>query len=250
MAKRLPFRHNVEKKHFEQWTSERSPANFIHPYRLLVQGLPNSGKTTTILSILAQAKPLFDEIIICHAKYFDSKISSDKPEDIEIDSKELDLPEYSGIDFTCGLKSIPLGYQYFKRFQNEDNSKKNCLIIDDVELREWCRSKYDRQIALNKLFSYQSTHHGLTIMISCQDGTTQLPVGVRREANVNVIFKGKDRNTIQYQASSLGFPKSTLVTLFALCKSNHDSICFDSTDSTPYPLRFNIINPIELTEAE
>lgn len=247
MAKALPFRHNKEKSHFEHWDKDRNIANFIHPYRLLIQGLPNSGKTTTALSILAQAKPLFDEIIICHAKYFDSSISSEDPKELEIPNNEIDLPEYEGIDFTCGLRSIPLGYTYFKRFQNAENSKKNCLIIDDLELREWCRGKYERQIALNKLFSYQSTHHGLSIIITCQDGTSQLPVGIRREANVNVIFKGRDRNAIQYQATCLGFPKATLIAMFELCKSNHDSICFDATDSTPYPFRYNIVNPIELS---
>lgn len=250
MALKLPFRHNPEKKFFEKWDDKRNLANFPHPYRMLVQGLPNCGKTSTILSVLAAAKPTWDHIIICHAKYVDMSIDSEEPSELEIAGKDVDLPEYNGIDFTCALKSIPQGYTYFKRFQDDKMSKKVCLIIDDVELREWCRAKRSRQISVNKLFSYQSTHHGLTIMVSCQDGTVQLPVGVRRECNVNVVFKGRDKSAIQYQAMSLGFSKYLLVVLFNLCKSNHDSITFDATDSTPATIRFNIINKIELDETE
>jgi hypothetical protein len=214
---------------------------------MLITGVPNSGKTTSALSIIAKAKPLWDEIILLHAKYFDSTLdpSPDNTE-IEIPGSELKVPEYDEVDFTCALKTIPLGYSYFKKFQNADNSKKNLLIIDDCELLEWCAGKRDRKVALNKLFSYQSTHHGLSIIVLCQDPTTQLNVGIRRECNVFVVFKGRDRNAVQYFASNVGFNKKILVKLFDLCKSNHDSICFDFTDESPYPLRYNIINPIEL----
>lgn len=108
------------------------------------------------------------------------------------------------------------------------------------------QGKRERKSALNKLFSYQSTHYGLTIVVLCQDPTTQLSVGVRRNCNVFIIFRGRDRNAIQYFAGNVGFPKHVLVKLFDVCKSNHDSICFDFTDSTLYPLRYNVINEIEL----
>jgi len=247
MAKKLPFKHNVEKKFFEKWDSEREIANFIHPYRMMVTGPPNSGKSSTVLSIIAQSKPHFDEIILIHAKYFDSTLSpgSDN-EDLQIKPEDIHIPEYADVDFTCALKSIPSGFTYFNRFQNPKGSKKNLLIIDDVELLDWSKGKRDRQQALNKLFSYQSTHHGLSIIICCQDMTSQTPCGLRRECNIFIIFKGRDRNCITYMAQQLGFLKKTLMKIFDIMKSNHDSICFDHTDSSPYPIRLNVVNNIKL----
>lgn len=246
MSRHLPFKHNPEKKYFEKWTPDRDIANFIHPYRMLCTGLPNSGKTSTALSIIAHAKPVFDEILLMHARYFDPTLSSQDPKEIEIPGSQVSIPEYADVDFTVALKTVPLGYSYFKRFQNNKGNKKNLLIIDDCELLEWSKGKRERQVALNKLFSYQSTHYGLSIIVVCQDPTTQLNVGIRRECNVFIIFRGRDKNAIQYQAQNLGFPKYVLVELFNLCKSNHDSICFDFTDQSPYTIRFNVINPIEL----
>lgn len=248
MAKRLPFKHNSEKRFFEHWTEDRDIANFPHPSRHLITGLPNSGKSTLALSVIAQAKPNWDEIILIHARYFDPTLESKDPKDLEISGDEIKIPEYEGVEFTCALRSIPMGYSFFKRYQDDKGSKKNLLIIDDVELLEWANGKRDRKVALNKLFSYQSTHHGLSIIITCQDPTTQLSPSVRRECNIYTIFKGRDRNAIQYMAQCLGFPKNVLVHIFSLCKSNHDSVTFDFTDGSPYPLRFNVINPIELIE--
>jgi hypothetical protein len=246
--RKLPFKHNKEKKFFEKWTPERAIENFPHPHRMLITGLPNSGKTTMALSIIAAAKPTFDEIILMHAKYFDAALSPEDNKDIEIAGDQVHVPEYEDVDFTCALKTVPLGYSYFKKFQNEKGSKKNLLIIDDCELLEWAKGKRERQVALNKLFSYQSTHHGLSILILAQDPTTQLNVSIRRECNVFIVFKGRDRNAIQYFATNVGFPKNVLVQLFGMCKSNHDSICFDFTDMSPYPVRFNVVNPIELID--
>jgi hypothetical protein len=249
MAARLPFKHNVEKKFFEKWTPEREIANFVHPYRLMITALPNAGKTSTALSIIAQAKPHFDEIILIHAKYFDGALDpGPSNEDIEIKSEDIKIPEYADVDFTCALKTIPLGFTYFRRFQNEKGSKKNLLIIDDCELLEWGNGKRDRKQALNKLFSYQSTHYGLSIIICCQDATTQLGVGIRRECNIFIFFKGRDRNAIQYAAAQLGFPKNTLMKIFDILKTNHDSICFDFSDGSPYPIRLNVVNPVKLVK--
>lgn len=253
MAAKLPFKHNIEKKFFEKWDSpayDRALSNFIHPYRMLVTGVPNSGKTTMVLSIIAQAKPTFDEIILVHAKYFDAALNQHDNKEIEIQPETIDIPEYKDIDFTCALKTIPMGFTYFRRFQNKKGSKKNLIIIDDVELLEWSAGKRERKVALNKLFSYQSTHHGLSIIICAQDPTTQIPVSIRRECNIFIIFKGRDRNAIQYMAQQLGFPKKTLMKIFTILQSNHDSICFDFTDQSPAPIRLNVINPIKLISAK
>ena len=248
--KKLKFRHNVEKKYFETWTDDRPIENFPHPYRMLISGRPNSGKTTTALSIICEAKPIWDEIIILHAKYFDSTLDSPDNKDIEISPEKIDIPEYKDIDFTCALKTIPTGYSYFQKFQNKEGSKKNLLIIDDCELKEWAESGKGklRKSYLNKTFSYQSTHYGLSIVIITQDPTTQLNPGIRRNCNVYIAFKGLDRNAVGYYAQGVGFPKSILVKLFDYCSSNHDSICFDNSDGSPYPLRYNIVNRIELVK--
>lgn len=245
---RLPFKHNVEKKHFEKWTPNRDLANFIHPYRMLITGPPNSGKSSTAMSIIARADPIWDDIILIHAKYFENELEAGDNKNIEIPTAEIKIPEYADIEFTCCLKTIPSGYTFFNKYQNKDNSKKNLLIIDDLDLVSWSQGRKDRKSALNKLFSYQSTHHGLTILVLAQCITTQLNPIIRRECNIFIIFKGRDRNVIQYFASGIGFPKKVLIKLFDLCSNNHQSICFDQTDETPAAIRLDIINPIELVK--
>ena len=60
-----------------------------------------------------------------------------------------------------------------------DRSKRNLLVIDEINPSDkkpaW-RKQFDR------LFSYGSTHHSLSIIIQCQDAFT-VPVSVRRAIN-------------------------------------------------------------------
>jgi len=239
-VKKLHHLPNADKKNHEAWSEERKLINFPHPYRALISGLPNCGKTTSVLNLLVGAKPIFDNIFIIHPECFESNISeADESINKDIIIPECVINEYSGVKFTGALRYFP-SPTYFDNVKD----KKNLLIIDDVELRNYVKAKPYRTTRINKLFSYTSTHRSLSIIITAQDIYSQLLPCIYRLCNVFILYKFKDANQIGLIARNIGIKKEKLESLFKLCKSKHDSICIDNTADTPAPYRFNIINQV------
>jgi len=242
MSKKLKHLANPDKKTHETWSDARKPINFPHPYRALISGLPNSGKTTSVLNILVGAQSMFENIFILHPQYFEMNIEeADERINKNILIPECKIDEYSGITFTGALRYFP-SPTYF----DEVKKKKNLLIIDDIELRNYCKAKPYRLSRINKVFSFTSTHRSLSIIITAQDIYSQLLPAIYRMCNVFIFYRFKDRNQIGLIARNIGIDKDDLEALFELLKSKHDSICIDNTDDSPYPYRFNIINPVKL----
>ena len=55
---------NPDKKWHEHWHEKRNPLNIIHPFRCLIFGSPNTGKTTNIKNIILRANPIFKKIYV------------------------------------------------------------------------------------------------------------------------------------------------------------------------------------------
>ena len=75
MNKRLPkgiiaFK-NADKAFHEKWTPGRDPLNIPHPFRGVLLGPPNSGKSTIAKNLLLHQNPPFEELmcIHCDAEY-------------------------------------------------------------------------------------------------------------------------------------------------------------------------------------
>lgn len=246
--KQLKHLKNSDKSSHETWDSpqNRKKINFPHPFRALVSGPPNSGKTTSILNILIGAQPIFDNIFIIHPEIFDPNIQeADEVKNEKILVEDCKIGEYKGVKFTAGLKYFP-SPTYFDFIKD----KKNLLIIDDVELRNYVKGKPYRASRINKLFSYTSTHRSLSIIITAQDIYSQLLPAIYRLCNVFVLYKFKDANQVGLIARNIGIKQDKLKQLFKLCRTNHDSITIDNTADSPYPYRFNILNPIEFKHEE
>jgi hypothetical protein len=248
IIKQLPHLPNPDKAGHETWSADRSILNFPHPYRCLITGNPNSGKTTSVLNILLKAKPTFDNIFILHPELFDSNASeADELKNNNIliadgpDGKPVQIAEYAGVHFTGALRYFP-SETYF----DEIKKKKNLIIIDDIEIRNYIKRRPYREKRINKLFSYTSTHRSLSIIITCQDVYSQIIPCIYRFCNIFILYKFSDKNQIALLARNIGMSKKDLEKLFTLCKSQHDSICLDKTINSPYPYRFNIINPVEV----
>ena len=206
--KELRHIKNPDKANHESWDSpiDRKIINFPHPYRALISGLPNSGKTTSVLNILVGAKPIFENIFIIHPQCFDSNI----PESDELINKnilipECEIPEYSGVKFTGALRYFP-SPTYF----DDIAKKKNLLIIDDVELRNYVKGKPYRASRINKLFSYTSTHRSLSIIITSQDLYSQLLPAIYRLCNLFILYKFKDANQIGLIARNICSSRSSI----------------------------------------
>jgi len=208
--------HNKEKEFHEIWTKERNKANFPHPFRCLIAGPPNCGKTNMIHNLISFQEPPFQKIFIMHPD----------PEN----------KEYENIKYKH-LEDIPNKKLFIK-------TVKNLLIIDDSELKNLRKNE-----EINKLFSHVSTHRNLSIIISTQDITSQLFITIPRMSNIFIIFKYHNVDCIQIIANKIGIGKKDLVSIMLENMIEpHDSLCFDRTLTTKYPLRKNLFTLLEKIE--
>lgn len=208
--KLIPFK-NLDKLWHEKWTDKdkkHRPLNYIHPFRLLAHGSPNSGKTTLFKNIILHQVPPFEEVIVCH--------------------EDPMTQEYSDIkaDIITELPTV-------NDFQECD--KKRLLIIDDIDIK--ALNKKDRSL-LDRIFGYISTHKNLSVCLGIQD-PFQVPMNIRRCTNIYYIWKYTDDDTNRILARRMGtsFPK--FMKYISKLKSRYDNICFDFTDGSPYPIRLN-----------
>lgn len=210
---------NPEKdgKH-EKWDKERDMLNFPSPFRMLLLGGVNSGKTNTVKNIIARIYPPFRNIYLLHCGGEFTK-------------------EYDEIDYEC-LETVPTPDD--KRF---DGKEKSCLIIEDKAFDHATRLE---KKAIGRLFGYMSTHRNLSIFLTSQN-FFDVPTAVRRMSNVYILWNVRDQDMLKTMARRIGITGKAFIDIF---KDNiqeyTDSIWFDLTPHTPYPLRKNGYTVLDL----
>ena len=113
---------NLDKKNHEQWAPGDDLLNLPHPFRGVLLGPPNCGKTTTVKNILMRQDPPFKRMYIIHC---DGEYTQ----------------EYDDVNGML-LKSIP----YPEQWPGKD---KTLVVVDDMELKTL---KKDQRMALDRLF--------------------------------------------------------------------------------------------------
>jgi len=212
---------NKDKKFHESWTPGRSAASFPHPFRALLVGPPNVGKSNLIKNILMHADPPFEQAYLIYPGEGDIKEKTDEYIDVE------------GIE---GLDDIPAP-SFFKK-AGDSKSKKTLIIIDDYCLKGLNKTQKSN---LDRLFGTVSTHRNVSIMCTSQDWFSIPPV-IRRMSNVWIVYKHRDRNSMTMISRKCS---EDLQTLFReLAPGGYDSICIDNTHGSPYPLRLNLFTKI------
>lgn len=203
---------NKDKEFHESWDDQpdRDPLNFPHPFRMILTGPPNTGKSTCVKNIIIRADPPFEKVVIIHADHEETK-------------EYEDLGEH-GVEMTSVIPD-PSGW---------DPSKKTLAVIDDIDLK---RIGKNQQQALDRLFGYVSTHKNTSVASCGQDFFAQ-PQMIRRCANVIVLWKSPDKRNVKMIASRVGMPELDAF-MRAWCPEFRDSLWIDNTYETPYPLRKN-----------
>lgn len=235
---------NPEKKKHEKWDSTRDVIDFPRPFRWGILGAVSCGKTSLILNYLVKAHK-YDNIFVLHPQTYNPNIpSEDEGSNANIIVPEAVIPEYEGVDF-IGLAYIP-SMKYFDLVSD----KFNLFIIDDIDLISYCKKRSEmRSERLNKLFSFVSSHKNVSIIVSSQDASSQLPGFVLKMCNVITVYRVLDEYIIQTMARKISMGYKKLKALLALCKGKHDSITFDFTDDTRFPVRLNIYQNIDISYA-
>jgi hypothetical protein len=211
LPKEMIFFPNPDKKGHEKWTPGRDLLDFPKPYRMVLFGNPNSGKTAYITNIIMRAEPAFDKIYVFHP--------------------DPESREYAMLgDHVEMLDEMP-----DKLFCNP--KLKNLLILDDIEYKNL--SKVDKA-SLDRLTGYTSTHRNCCVILTAQDAFN-IPPSVRRNANIFFLWKNvPDLNSLAQVATKVGLTADKLFSIFNSCMpGQRDSLCLDLTQGTPAPMRVN-----------
>ena len=214
--KKLKIFPNADKEWHEKWDNERDILNIPHPFRCVLCGPPNCGKTSMILNLILRNKPYFEEIIVihCDAEY----------------TKEYDCV---GAIF-CDLIPKP------KEF---DGKRKTLVILDDLEYKQMNKVQ---QRNLDRLFGFVSTHKNISCCLTAQDAFN-IPASVRRCANLWCLWKIDDFDSIRTLSRKIRLSPEIINYIFdKYLKNPHDSLMVDNTDKTPFHLRKNGTEEINL----
>lgn len=206
---------NPDKLFHEKWTSSRNKLNIPHPYRCILMGRPNSGKSTVIKNLLLRAEPPFEEIFVIHP---DAEFTK------EYDDLKVNM-----------LSEIPAPEEW----QGEN---KTLVILDDLEFKGMGK---EQKRNLDRLFGYVSTHKNISCCLAVQDAFSVFPA-IKRCSNLLILWRGHDLDSVANIARKSGLKRNELNELFTkFLTEKRDSLWLDMTNKTPYPIRkngFQLIN--------
>ena len=200
---------NRDKGFHEHWYKGRNMLNIPHPWRAVLLGPPNVGKTTVIKNLILRAQPEFQEIFVIHC---------------DVDGTH----EYDDLDCEM-LSEIPDPASW-------EGEVKTLVICDDIPLKEMAK---DQKSNLDRLFGYVSTHKNISVALTSQD-TFNVPPSVRRCANIFVMWKMVDIDSLATTARKSGLKSNSMYSIFSqLMTGSKDSLWLDLTTDSPYPMRKN-----------
>jgi uridine kinase len=203
---------NPEKKFHEKWDKNRSLLNIPHPFRMLLIGGVNSGKTLIILNIIPQISPIFEKIILLHrGKHYTMEY-----DDLETE-KIYEIPEANdALMFNPKIKTL--------------------LIIEDINTKFLNKEQIRR---LNEIFCYTSTHRNLSIIMTSQC-YFNIPKEIKLISNFFILWKTDNLLELNLIGRRHGFKKNQLFDLMEKHLINqYDSLWIDKTLQSPYKLRIN-----------
>ena len=173
LPNRLVALDNADKTWHEHWYKTRNHLNKPHPFRAIITGPPGVGKTCIIQNMVSRAHPPFQKVLVLHAD----------PEQTK---------EYAGIQAEM-MDSIPASNSW-------DGEQKTLCIIDDLEIRQLNK---EQKRNMERLFSYVSTHRNVSVILTSQDNFNIMPC-VRRSANIYILFKIRDVDSLKIIIASVG----------------------------------------------
>lgn len=215
----IPIRNNDKLWH-EQWYPSRGKLNIPHPFRAVMLGPPNTGKSTTCLNLLLRQYPPFKKVIVVHADPDYTK---------EYDCIEAEL-----------LGSIPAPAEF-------EGEVKTLIILDDIDFKGLDKVQASH---LDRLYGYVSTHKNVSVCLCAQD-CFSVPACVRRCANLWVLWKITDMDALATCARRTGMKSKDFRQIFdELMTDEKDSLWIDLTDRSPMKLRKNGFQEIKLRTDE
>jgi len=215
----------------ESWDENRKKdvANFPSPFRMLMLGPPNSGKSTLAKNLVVHQDPPFDEVYVCH----EDAGATREYDDLEPTAM---LGEIPGLDFWDSLPTTEEDPE-----TGEERPIKRLVIVDDIE---YVSANKQRLKDLAILMRFASSHKNLSVIVSHQS-FFDLPVIAKKVADVFVVWRPRAKNELALIENRTGLPSGALTAIFdKYGRDARDSVCVDATRGSPMPLRWNIWTPL------
>jgi len=223
LPKQILVLENPDKVNNEKWYPGRSWADPPHPFRWILAGPPNSGKSNVIMNVMlrsGESKQPFQRLVLIHGAGPHSK-------------------EYDSLIIEHRLDEIPKP-EFFMELQ-EQEPLKSVVILDDVDLHDL--NKESKQ-NLSALFRFVSSHFGWSIFCSFQT-FTDIDMVARKCSNLFTIWKPRSRHEIPILGNRLGVTGNKLEEAMTTFLPNRwDNLTFDFTVDTPAPIRKNLFEEI------
>ena len=207
---------NADKAFHEKWYDGRDWLNVIHPYRAVILGPPNVGKSCVVKNLILRADPPFQEVIVIHCD----------PEYTQ---------EYDDIGDVEMMGEVPSPDEF-------EGEVKTLVILDDLEFKSMNKVQKKN---LDRLFGFVSTHKNISCCLCAQDPFNVPPI-VRRCSNLWILWRGIDLDSMAMCARKAGLKSEELKEIFNnLMPEFRDSLWLDKTAKTPAPMRKNGYELIE-----
>lgn len=199
---------NKDKEYHEVWKNGDDELDFPHPFRAILSGGVNMGKTNTIKNILVRQKPHFERIVVIHC---DAGYTREY-EDVEAEMmSEIPPPSFW------------------------DGKQKTIVILDDIEYKNLNK---EQQSNLDRLFGFCSTHKNISICSTCQDFFNLFP-SAKRMSNLFIIWRSNDMDSFKTISRKCGIKMDDFMKYFDTFTERRDSLWIDLTEKTPFNIRKN-----------
>lgn len=224
LPKELIHIKNKDKQFHEKWEDDDDMLNFCHPFRCLLAsgGRPNLRKTNTLKNIIIRQDPPFERILLIHCGGKNSK----EYDDFNVELLD-DIPD-------------PFDEEIF------DPEVKTLLILEDCNYQSMKRQELGK---LQRIYAYTSTHQNLSICSTTQ-GFFLIPNFIRMMSNVIILWKAQDMDSMETIRRRCDFKKKHWEKLLKHLVKPWDSLWFDNTKGTKYPIRKNGYEIIDIDQYE
>jgi hypothetical protein len=193
------------------------------PFRALIVGAPNSGKTNCALNLIAKIEPEPGVYYIIHGDP-ESKDYELLRDAVTVDPDEMDL-------------------SFIDEMAEREPKTRILVIIDEVGIADLEAKKRKE---FRQLFMHKSSHKNCSVIMVYQDFNL-VPMSIKKMCDV-YVFCGKvvEKHIRRIFANMSGISKDEFEELESLKRSNYDSIWIDKflEPDDKYKFRLNLWNPV------
>ena len=214
----LVFLKNPDKALDVDFVKGDSNIRFALPFRGIIAGQVNSGKSTMAINIILQRqakKPKFDEIHIIHGC--------------------IGTQEYDCIQPTSIRHKIP-------NYMDFPHDRRILLVFDDVEF-----TKINKEDLRNlSQIVRMGSHCGMS-MLFVNQLFIRIPKNIRDNCNVFVLYRPIDLDSLALIGRRISLTKDKVNYIYDnLLPEFHDSLCINLSKHCPFKYSKNLFEKIEI----